>query len=111
MSDRMQAKFPVLKRLVRAKRPKRTEILREADSELIKCICECAINVLDSTVPLTDRQHTCLAKHKAFLRELADRKVSLQSKKLKLEQQTGGFLLGLLRPVVESYLADLLEST
>jgi hypothetical protein len=111
MSDRMKAKFPVLKSIVRAKRPKRTELLREADSELIKCICECAINVLNSTVPLTERQHTCLAKHKGFLRELADRQVSLQNKKLKLEQQTGEFLLGLLRPVVESYLADLLQST
>lgn len=110
MSDRLKANLPVLKRLVRAKRPKREKILGEADSELIKCVCECAINVLNATVPLTERQHSCLNKHKEFLRELANRKVSLETKKIKLEQQTGGFLLGLLRPVVESYLAELLQS-
>jgi hypothetical protein len=108
MSDRLRVHLPLLKKILKGKPAVRNKILEEADLELIKCVCECAINVLNANVPLDEKQKSGLSKHKVFLRWLANRKISLKSKKAKLLTQSGAFLLGLLRPVVAALLAELI---
>ena len=39
-------------------------ILKSADNELIKCICECALNVLRGNIPLEPAQKKTLQKYK-----------------------------------------------
>ena len=66
--------------------------------EVIRTLCECALNVLKGNVPLTAHQKTKLRKHKKRLRTLVNKKVSLKKKRSVL--QTGGFLGVLLKPVL-----------
>jgi hypothetical protein len=108
MSARLKKNLPLLEKLLKAKPAKRVEILRGADSELLKSICECAINLLNANVPADKRQVSSLEKHKTLLRILADRKVSLKSKKTKLLRQGGKILLALLRPILQAIVANLI---
>lgn len=108
MTDRLKNNLPLLEKILKAKPAKRLEILKQADTEFIKCLCECAINLLNANVAINQRQHSSLEKHKILLRLLANRKVSLKSKKTKLLRQGGTFLLALLRPILQAVVANLI---
>lgn len=75
------------------------------NKDLIRCICECAQNLLRGKVPLNKRQKSALNRRKKSLRELVKRKVTLAKKKRII--QSGGFLGALLGPIV-SILSGLL---
>ena len=81
-------------------------LLGNCDKELIKSICECALNVLHGSIPLQQKNKIKLAKHKNDLRNLASKLVSIQKKK-QIVQKGRGFLPLLLGPVL-SFLAPLL---
>jgi hypothetical protein len=108
MSARLKKNLPLLQKLFKSKPAKRSEILKEGDSELLKCLCECALNLLNANIPLNKRQVSTLEKHKTLLRLLANRKVSLKSKKSKLLRQGGAFILALLRPILSAVVANLI---
>lgn len=108
MTDRLRKNLSNLRKIFKSKPEKRNQYLKEADSELVKCLCECAINVLNSNVPINQRQTTVLGKHKNLLRLLANRKVSLKSKKSKILRQGGAFILALLRPVLAAIAVNLI---
>lgn len=100
MTERLKRHLATLRTLVKAKPAKRSQILKQADTDLIKCLCECSINLLNANVPLDRRQRALLEKHKEILRLLANKKVSLKNKKIKILRKGGTFLLALLRPVL-----------
>ena len=52
MSKRLQAHAPYLHVLVNGTAKQREGILRGANKELIYCLCECALNVLQGNVKL-----------------------------------------------------------
>jgi hypothetical protein len=108
MSARLRKYLPLIEKIVKAKPAKRLEILREGDSDFLKCLCECAINLLNANVPVDQRQISNLEKHKTLLRILANRKVSLKTKKNKLLRQGGKILLALLRPILQALVANLI---
>ena len=56
-------------------------LLGNCDKELIKSICECALNVLHGSIPLQQKNKRKLAKHKNDLHNLASKVVSIQKKK------------------------------
>ena len=85
----------------------RKAILETADNKLLKALCECVLNVLQATVPISPIQKRKLARHKNTLHPLADRGISLSRKKQLILQQGGNFLQVLLPPVL-SVLASLL---
>jgi hypothetical protein len=93
--------------VLRKARPKlRKAIVSHCDKELVKSICECALNVLSGNLDLTDCAKRKLRKHKLVLRQVADKRVPLSSKK-RLIVQKGGFLLPLLTavlPALASYI-------
>ena len=68
-------------------------------SELVKTLSECSLNLLRGNVKLTPCQKRKLRKHWVHLRKLADKRVSLTSKKKAIVQR-GGFLLPLLGAVL-----------
>ena len=94
---RLQNHANILKVLAKAKPQLQKAIIRAGDKGLVDTLCDCAQNILKGNVPLTARQKTCLRRHKRLLRSLTERQ-SVQKKKRIL--QRGGFLAGLLAPVL-----------
>lgn len=109
MSQRLKDHWAELKALVKAKPKERRHILKQPGDELTKCLCECALNTLNSNVTLTAAQFKKLSRHKRILRLLADKKVSLKSKKKKILKQAGGFLVPLLVPILTTVLELLVK--
>jgi predicted metalloprotease len=89
----------LLRKLKSSKPSVRNKILKNADKELVTCICECAYNTLNNNVPLSRGQLNRLARHKRTLRKLAKRGESWK-KKHKIISQSGGFILPLLAPII-----------
>ena len=83
----------------------RQVILRGFDKELLKCITDCAVNILNGNFPLKASEKHALRKHKNKLRRLADKKRSLKKKHQIV--QKGGFLPLLLAPLLSSVIAPL----
>ena len=81
-------------------------ILKTAESDLIKCLCECACNIIKGNVQLTSKQKSKLSKHKSHLRQLSDKRIPLTKKKNTLVKH-GGALLPLMLPAVFSALSFL----
>jgi len=77
----------------------RKAIISKCNKELVNCISECVLNVLNGNIKLTGCDTRKVQKHKAALRMVAERHVPLSAKK-KLIVQRGGFLLPLLSAVL-----------
>ena len=77
-------------------------MIKNAEPNLIKCLCECALNILKGNVPLTGGQKQRLKRHKTQLRNLAKRTHSVGKKKKAL--QKGGLLPALLAPILGTIL-------
>lgn len=86
----------------------RKQLLKHADGELVRCICQCATKVLDGSIPITSAEKKKLKKYKRTLRQLRDSKKSLGGKK-KIIVQTGGSFLFSLIPAVVGALASLIR--
>ena len=99
MSQRVQRQIDFLKVLCKASPKQRCGIIEGANSELIKAICECALNCLKGNVSLTHDQKQKLNRHKQKLRILAHKKHSIAKKK-KFLVQKGGFVSLLLKPIL-----------
>ena len=97
--ERLRKNASTLKLLHKAKPSLRKAILTKASHELIRCICDCALNVLHRNIAITPHCKRKLSRHKASLRKLTDKKVSLNTKRKILQ---GGFL-----PLILSALAPL----
>ena len=107
MSQRMKHNLDLLRVLARSSPKQRKAILATCHVDLIKCLAEISLNVLQGVVPVDPRKKKKLRRYRSLLRALADKKVSLKTKKEKLNQ-SGGNLLGLLLPPVLSALGRLL---
>ena len=73
-------------------------IIAESDRDTINVLCECAKNLLAGNLKVTPSQFRKLKRHKAGLRTLVRKSVSLRQKKRTL--QKGGFLGALLAGVI-----------
>lgn len=109
MSQRLKDHSDILKKLVKCRSKKRKDILKNADLELIRCLCECSLNTIYKNVPLTEPQLKKLRPHKNILRFLASKKINLKKKKSKIIKQSGGFLLPLLIPIITNVIASMLK--
>ena len=98
MSKRLKKHALLLKVLSKADPRLNAILLKGADKELISCLSDCALNVLNGNVRLTKTHKSKLSRYKKGLRHLAKRNTS--GKKRKQILQTGGFLGALLAPIV-----------
>ena len=80
-------------------------ILKCADAGLIRCLCECVLNILKGNVAISPSQKQKLSQHKKSLRKLIDKREGLKKKKKIL--QKGGFL-GALIPAIAPIITNLL---
>lgn len=84
----------------------RKKLIREGNTDVIDCIAECCLNILNGNVPLTGKQQAFLRKRKSKLRAIVDKKVSLKKKKEII--QKGGFPLGAILAPVAAFLGSML---
>lgn len=98
----------ILRALYHLDSEQRKVILRRADPQLVRHICECALNVLNGNVTLTKNHKSRLRKHAPVLRKLASPHDNLGNKKRIVAQHGGGFLPALLAPLIGTILSDLL---
>ena len=105
MSTRVKRQAPVLRVLAKNDPHVCKAILRGADSDLLKCLSECAYNILRGNVKLTPAQKAKLSKYKQKLRKVGDKKTTLKQKQKVI--QTGGFLPALLAPLLSSVIVPL----
>ena len=100
MSKTLKKYTPYL-RVLQKSSPKMRQRLtkKNCSPEFIKCICECAKNVLIGNVHLSDQHKRQLKRHRRSLRKLALKRTSLKEKKKIV--QSGGFLGALLGPIVK----------
>lgn len=96
-----------LQALCKLNKSQRLALLRSADNDLVRSICECAFNTLKGSVTLKRTEKTRLAKHRKVLRRLASKRGSWKSKKRILVQQGGGFLPMLLAPILGTLLSNI----
>src|SRR6266516_195049 len=94
-------KFSPYLRVLQKSSPKvrKTLLKKHCSPEFVKCICECAKNVLAGNVALSPEHKRQLKRHKLSLRKLALKRTSATAKK-KIVQR-GGFLGALLGPIVK----------
>ena len=112
MSNRLKKHIPVLKVLHKAKDKERKRIINSGNKELVLCLCECIVNILNGNVPTTSEQKKKLRRYAKNLNALKSQRTSLKKKK-QLFGQKGGFLPLLLAPiigVVGGLIGDLVSS-
>lgn len=97
-SNRLQRNITYLDVLAKTKPVTRKAILAHADKDLITCLCECALNILNGNVPLDSAQFNKLKKHKEQIRQLASKNLKHADRKEII--QNGGFLPALLAPIL-----------
>ena len=108
--NRLRKNGPTLHLLQKAPAPLQKRILDKASPELIRCLCDCAHNVLQGNVEISHHHKRKLKSHKTKLRKLADRKVALKTKRRII--QKGGFLpilLSALAPVISGVVGSLIK--
>ncbi len=93
MSESVKRQGEMLRLLARAKPPVVKAVVKNASPHLVKTLCECCHNVLKGNV-----QKRRLRRHKAILRQLTKKKLTVKRRKEIL--QTGGFIGALLGPVL-----------
>jgi len=88
----------------------RKNLLKKATKEHINTVCECAHNTLCGNIPLSSAQKSKLAKHKALLRKLGNRRIALQKKRKLLVQKGGALLPLLIGPILSALLSTVASS-
>ena len=88
----------ILKKLHTATPAQRKKLLAGNNKNLMRCLCECAKNILKGNVPLTTPQKKALRRHRQKLNKLVLKKTPAKTKKKIV--QSGGFLGAILSPIV-----------
>lgn len=86
----------------------RNNILKEADPELIKTICEICMNILNGNIKIPVKCKDVLKKYKRTLRQISLTKANLNSKR-KLLIQRGGFLPIVLGTILSGIVGQIIE--
>lgn len=99
----------ILNALYYLSKDQRSAILRKADPQLVRYICECALNILRGNVPLSSKHKNKLKRHASILRKLASTQGSLSGKKKIILQKGGAFLPVLLAPILGSLISSFIN--
>ena len=90
--NRVKSNLHLLKALSGPNPKLRRAILQNCDSDLIKCLAEISLNVLEGRIILSKKQAAKLRPFKQTLRLLAGKKAKLGTKRTVLVKQSGGAL-------------------
>ena len=92
--DRLRRNQAFIKRIKKANKSSRHNILKNINDDELKTVCDICHNILTRNINISPKQLARLSKHKKLVRALGSRS-SLRSKR-KYLQQRGGFLAALL---------------
>lgn len=109
MASSLKRNIDYLKVLAKANDTQRKAIIQTADEDLILCICECILNVLEGNVRISPASKKKLQRYKSALRQVVGGDCSLDERRDIIEQK-GGFLPILLTPIL-SIAGQLLAET
>ena len=87
----------ILRILAKAKPSVVRAIIKDADTDLIYLLSECAVNILKGNVKLTKINKAKLRKHSGKLRKLASKKINL-NKRREIIQKGSGFISSMVLP-------------
>lgn len=87
----------------------RKRLILAADPQIIKLLCEIALNILEGNIKLTPTHINRLKPFRTSIRRLVRQNLKLKEKQKKLSNQKGGFL-PLLIPAIASIAGGLLGS-
>ena len=108
----------ILSAICHADKRQRVAILKSSDHNIIRCIFECALNILKGNIPINTNQVTKLKKYKNSIRELVKEKNKktkknkinwFKKKKVIVKNGAGSFLPLLLSPLIEIILSQLIK--
>ena len=77
----------------------RKDLVKKSDDDVVKCLCECAYNILRGNVKLTDKDKRTAKRYKTQLCRLCKPKLALNTKR-KILVQSGGTLGAILGPLI-----------
>lgn len=102
---------PFLRLLARSSPKRRKFLLKQATKEELTALFEICMNIRKNKINLSHNQLKKLKKHKALIRKLADKKVSLKRKKTLINQKGGaiGTVIGAVSSLVLPLLAKLIK--
>ena len=80
-------------------------LIQHSPDPVIKGICNCALNACHGDVPLSPKQKQLFTRNRKLLAHLTDKKKSIKSKRVILNQKGGAILIPLLISAVLSALA------
>jgi len=100
MSRRAKKNYHHLKVLASSNPQQVKAILKSADDSLIHTLCECTYNLLNSNLPISNKQKKKLHPYKNHLIQLASKQVTFPKKRQVLVQKGGHFLSILLPPAI-----------
>lgn len=107
MSARIRRHYSLLRWLCTAKPKQARAVIKTADNDIVKAVCECALNVLKGTISVNKKQKRKLRRYKNLMRKLASKSVSVKSKRVLLQKGSG--LLGLIMPAALSVLGQIFK--
>ena len=81
----------ILQALRYLNKEQRSNLLKTSDTALVKCICECVLNILCGNIYVNNKDKKKIKKFTKTLRKLCKSKGTLQNKK-KIIVQEGGFI-------------------
>jgi hypothetical protein len=82
------------------------QVLRKASPEVIKALCNVALNAIHGDIEFSEAQRKLFRKHKTAIFALGNRKESLQSKRKVLQQRGAGFWIPVLAGAVSAMLGN-----
>ncbi len=107
MTTRLKKHIGLFKVINEANPRLRKVLLKHIDNNALRCLCDCAHNLLNGNLPLSPRQLKQLKRYKAAVRQLGSKGLSLKNKRTVI--QRGGIIGAILTPLLTlavSLLAD-----
>lgn len=92
--------------LANANPQQRKAILKTANEDQMKSLCEICANLLSGNIPISNGKK--LHSYKRVIRQLADKKISIAKKRKIFNNQTGSGFLPLIIPAVLKLVSGLL---
>ena len=92
----------ILKARCYLNKEQRIAVLRKANTGLIKCICECALNILIGNVTLQNSEKKKLKNFANTLRKLSQKIGTWKSKKSIIIRQGKNFFSVFLKPIINT---------
>lgn len=91
-SKRLHRNQKFLEYYLEADKQRRRSLVLGAKKDQIDCLCEAALNIVNTNIPVAQSVKHQLCKHKKHLHKIIDKKHPIKNKKKLLAQHGAGFL-------------------